>query len=700
MKRLKAVLFAFCAFACLPAAGSALSDSLSKVLLKCAEDTNKVNVYAQLAWELRNSDPDTALYFANKGAELGEKLDYRRGLAACLNNSGVVYYLTSRFREALRNFDHALLLYVTLRDNKAMGRIYNNVGNIYRAQSDFPQAVRFLMKGLKIREEMGDSSGMSSSYNNIGLVYSDQGNNDMALVYFRKSLQIKENLDDNSGIYFTCTNIGMIYYKKNLFQMALDEFEQALEICLATNNKIGLANTYSNIGDVYHEQDDFPMAMQNFQKAMEVAEEIGDLGTLAHVYTSLGNTYLKMGGPARAIELQKKAIGVALKTGLKSTEMEAYKVLSAAYEESGRPAEALSAYKSYTRLKDDILNEQNSEKLAEMSTRFDVENKEKEINLLTKDNEIKNLAVSKNEADLKKQKLLNYSVFGGLVLVLLLAFFIYRSSREKQRANKQLEEKNGLIEQKNKEITDSILYAEKIQRALLPGDADFEQLFPDSFVLFRPKDIVSGDFYWIAKQGDLQFYVTADCTGHGVPGSFMSMLGTSLLNEIVLEKKVTDPAEVLDLLRIKIIMALKQTGASGENKDGMDMVFCCLDKKKKQLTYAAANNPLWILRKGEVLEFEADKEPVGVSVGESNQFNQHVVKLEEGDVIYTFTDGYADQFGGEKGKKFKYKQLKELLLANARMPLASQKQVLEDTITMWQGDLEQVDDMLVIGVKP
>ncbi len=682
-----------------PARGSELSDSLLKKLAVCKQDTNRVNLLAQISWDFRNSDPDTSLYYSNQGIQLAEKLKYDKGLGACLNNAGVVYYLTSRFGDALRCFDHSLILYVTMSDNKALARTYNNIGNIYRAQSDYPKAIRFLLKGLQLREEMGDSTGMSSSYNNVGLVYSDQGELERALNYFKRSLAIKKRLNDKEGVYFTCVNIGTIFYKRGTFDKALEEFEEALEICEETGNKIGMANTYSNIGDVYHEQDDFPMAIMNFEKALALAKEVGDQGTVAHVYLSLGNASEKMGSPKKALDYRKKAIEVSSKLGLKTTEMEAHKGLASTYELLRLPAEALQEYKIWARQKDEILNEQNSDKMAELSTRYDLEKKQREISLLTKDNEIKNLAMSRNEVDLKKQKLVNFLVFGGLLVVMLLAFFIYRNNRQKKKANNALEEKNQLIEEKNKEITDSIIYAEKIQRALLPSATDFEQLFPDSFVLFRPKDIVSGDFYWIAKQGDYVFYVTADCTGHGVPGSFMSMLGTSLLNDIVVEKKVTDPAEVLDLLRIKIIMALKQTGASGENKDGMDMVFCRIDKKKNELTYAAANNPLWIMRKGEVLEFEADKEPVGVSVGESSQFNQHTIPLSEGDIVYTFTDGYADQFGGEKGKKFKYRQLKELLLKNAGKAMDSQCKILEDTIVKWQGELDQVDDILLIGMR-
>jgi serine phosphatase RsbU (regulator of sigma subunit) len=256
-----------------------------------------------------------------------------------------------------------------------------------------------------------------------------------------------------------------------------------------------------------------------------------------------------------------------------------------------------------------------------------------------------------------------------------------------------------IIREKNKDITDSINYAQKIQQAILPDQNEFTKHFPDSFVLFKPKDIVSGDFYWLAQKNDYVFYAAIDCTGHGVPGGFMSMLGSSLLNEIINDKNVFEPGDILDLLRIKIIQALKQKGESGENKDGMDMCLCRINKDRNELVYAAANNPLWIVRNNELLEFASNKQPVGISVGNFSQFEQSTVPLKSNDCIYIFTDGYADQFGGPKGKKFKYKPLKELLIANNKSPMHSQKEILDSTIMNWKGEMEQVDDILLIGIR-
>jgi serine phosphatase RsbU (regulator of sigma subunit) len=304
-----------------------------------------------------------------------------------------------------------------------------------------------------------------------------------------------------------------------------------------------------------------------------------------------------------------------------------------------------------------------------------------------------------------------FVISGGLLVftVALFSVFLIRTryrltlneirSRLELAKSKEIieEERNVVIEQK-KEITDSINYARRIQRAFIPAESEFNSCFADSFVLFKPKDIVSGDFYWMHQKNDKIYYATGDCTGHGVPGGFMTMLGLSFLEEIIDTKSSDNPAEVLNLLREKIVNTLKQGASSEENKDGMDIVLCAVDLSKKTIHYAAANNSFYIVRNGELIEMKADKQPCGF-FHDPKPFTAYEYKLEQGDCIYTFTDGYADQFGGPKGKKFRYKQFESLLLDNCKKPFTHQKEILSSAFGNWKGKLEQVDDVLVIGVR-
>jgi len=302
-------------------------------------------------------------------------------------------------------------------------------------------------------------------------------------------------------------------------------------------------------------------------------------------------------------------------------------------------------------------------------------------------------------------------------VVLLIYVGVRLFKEENNKYAKQIEEQNKSLEEKSKEITDSINYAKKIQSALIPSEEEFNSHFKESFVLFQPKDIVSGDFYWVTKKDNKIFYITGDCTGHGVPGGFMTMLGISFLDEIINEKNILEPAEILNSLRDKIIHTLKQTGNSGESKDGMDIVVCRLDNN--MLTYAAANNSLYVFHKvpltdsasearspaeekqmglAELIEYKPDKQPCGFHHA-IKPFTQHTIHLVAGDCIYTFTDGLADQFGGPKGKKYKYKQLENLAISIQHKSLKDQKHELQKSFENWKGSLEQIDDVCIIGIK-
>ena len=262
----------------------------------------------------------------------------------------------------------------------------------------------------------------------------------------------------------------------------------------------------------------------------------------------------------------------------------------------------------------------------------------------------------------------------------------------------EIQEQKEIVEQKNKDITDSINYAKNIQEAILPHIEDFVTKFPESFILFKPRDIVSGDFYWLANKNEFTFIAVADCTGHGVPGAFMSMLGVALLNEIINMHENILVGDILDKLRENVINSLHQTGEAGKSKDGMDITLCMVDWKQKHVHMAGANNPLYLLRNNDVLEIKADKMPIGYSV-RMDKFTDNVINIQHDDCIFLFSDGYADQFGGPQGKKFKYSQLKELLIQINQYPMAQQKIILNNTIDDWKKDSFQVDDILMIGIK-
>ncbi len=285
-------------------------------------------------------------------------------------------------------------------------------------------------------------------------------------------------------------------------------------------------------------------------------------------------------------------------------------------------------------------------------------------------------------------------VFLFFITIIFFTFF----RRENVLFQKAILEQKDIIEEKQKEILDSIAYAKRIQFSLLASQNLLRSNLPDHFVLFKPKDVVSGDFYWATPTPEGFIYITADCTGHGVPGAFMSLLNISKLSQVINENKINRPDIILNHIRTEIINALNAEG-SEESKDGMDAVLCKLDIPNMKLQYAAANNPFYIIRNKELIVCKADKMPVGKGHDDTLSFTFNEIALQKGDLIYTFTDGYADQFGGVKGKKFKYKQLEEMLLSIHTLPLEDQSKMLDEKFETWKGKLNQVDDVLIIGVK-
>lgn len=276
---------------------------------------------------------------------------------------------------------------------------------------------------------------------------------------------------------------------------------------------------------------------------------------------------------------------------------------------------------------------------------------------------------------------------------------VIERTEEVVRQKSEIETKNEELEILYKQVTDSIHYAKRIQDAILPTNNVIKQLLPDSFILFKPKDIVSGDFYWIEKKNDLVYFAAVDCTGHGVPGAFMSLVGHNILKDIIKNTTAERPSDILDRLREGVVSTLRADDSGKQAKDGMDMTLCAINYKTLELQYAAAFNPLYIIRNGELILHPANKFPIGSYIGEKTSFDNHLIQLQKGDQIFIFSDGYADQFGGPSGKKFMVGNFRKLLLQIAHLDSFQQKEKLNETLLTWQGGQEQVDDVLVIGVK-
>ncbi len=694
-------------------------DSLIAHIKTAKADTAKVLSLLELSKKYyQTGSLEETQQYAGQALVLSQQLRFKKGMAKSHTLLGIVARYQGHYVEALEHHYTSLKIKQEVKDKEGVSASYNNIGAIYWSQGNYPEALTCFFASLKINRELNDKPGIATSCNNIGLIYSNQGNYAEALKNHFASLKIRQELNDKRGISASYNNIGLIYINQKKYEEALKNHFESLKIKIEIGDSAEMTQSYNNIGLTYDYMRKFKEAEQNYLAALKLSEIIGDQQAFAYSCSNLGMLCSRMNKPAQARDYLNKALSIAWQIGSMEDIKFSYKGLAELDSACGNYKQSLDYYKKFIVYRDSLINEENTKSIVRTEMNFEFEKKITADSIKNEEaQKIKDAEIEVQQAQLKQEKTLRYSLFTGLSLIVVFTLFLFNRFKITQKQKRIIElqnrtvdhqrhmaeEQRVLVEEKNKEITDSILYAEKIQRAIMPSASGFSKIIPNSFILFKPKDIVSGDFYWIQETSEYIFYATVDCTGHGVPGGFMSMLGTALLNEIINEKKIYEPADILDLLRIKIILALKQKGESNENKDGMDMVLCRLTKDFKELTYAAANNPLWIIKQDgttlKLQELKADKQPVGINAGNMLQFNQHSFALEKGDTIYTFTDGYADQFGGDKGKKFKQKQLQGTVLSIAHLPIEGQYSLLDKKFENWKKNLEQVDDVLVIGIK-
>jgi serine phosphatase RsbU (regulator of sigma subunit) len=670
-------------------------DSLLKVLPSQKNDTNKVKTLNQLSVQHRIIGSfEKALEFAGQALELsknvtvGKTRGWPMGEGAALQYTGIVYANQGNYPEALKNFLASLQIREKIGDRRGVAISLNNMGNVYHIQGNYQEALKNQFAALKIREEIGDKNGIAGSLNNIGLIYDDQGNYSEALKNNLASLKIREDIGDKNGIAISLNNIGNIYSNQGNYSEALKNHLATLKIFEELGSKNGIATSLNNIGNVNLYQSNYSEALKYFLASLKISEEIGDKKGTAMSLGNLGDAYTKIGKAAEGKNYILQSLVLSKETGAMNLIKDSYISLAKADSALGNYQSAFESYKLYIIYRDSLLNEENTKKTIQQQMQYEFDKKE----ALTQAEQDKKDALALEE--IGKQKMQRNGFIGGFALMLLLAGVSYRSFRNKNKANGILAHKNKIIEEKQKEVIDSINYAKRIQAAILPPLRMVKEHVPDSFILYKPKDIVAGDFYWLEEKNGNILFAAADCTGHGVPGAMVSVICNNGLNRSVREHGITDPGKILDKTREIVIQEFEKS--DDEVKDGMDISLCSLHGNT--LRWSGANNPLWIIRNHEVIEMKPDKQPIG-KYAEYKPFSTHTLELQKGDILYIFTDGYADQFGGEKGKKFKYSKLKELLLSTQNESMDRQKEILNDAFESWKGSLEQVDDVCVIGVR-
>ncbi|MBI2259462.1 MAG: tetratricopeptide repeat protein [Flavobacteriia bacterium] len=584
---------------------------------------------------------------------------------------------------------------------KYLAAALNNIGYLHNLNGNDALAIDFYLKSLKIEEEIDNKIGVAYSLNNIGVIYKTNGNFEKALFYFKKSLKIRQELNDQLAIANSYNNIGTLYNSKGNNIKALEYFMKSLKINQEKNNKSGIGNNLSNIGFIYRNLGEYQKAYEYYKKSLIIKKEVNDLMGLAISMNYIAEILYFQEKYLEALKYSIKSMKLANFIGFPQKIKNAANIQKKIYKKLGNYKLAYEMYELEIFMRDSIEKEENEKELMQKELQYNFDKKLATDSISNaKEKEIRDVEIAKQKAEIRATKNQQYALFGGIFLLFGFIGFIINRYRKIRIQNEIIENQKHLVEEKNREILDSIIYAKRIQSAILPQPKIVKQFLVDSFIFYKPKDIVAGDFYWLEVVGDTVLFAAADCTGHGVPGAMVSVVCNNALNRSVREFDLSYPNEILEKTRE---IVLEEFEKSDENvKDGMDISLCAIDTKKNILRWSGAHNPLWLLRNKEIIETKADKQPIG-KFSHSKPFSLKEIHLEKNDIIYIFTDGFQDQFGGPEsyrgGKKYRPSKMRELFLSICEKTMEEQKIIIEKSFEDWKGDLEQVDDVCVIGVR-
>lgn len=711
-----------------PAQSDFYIDSLIVESSKCKDDTNKLNLLNIIS---ENAEEDIWPMYNNELGKLAARLQKsdipeirlcaKKHLAASLNNKGFYFAEKGIPYKAVIFFNKSLAIQREIKDLEGEAYSLSNLGTIYDSKGDIYKALEFYFASIKIREKLNNKVSMAQSYNNIAILYNHQNDLTNSVKYHFQSLKIRKEIKDARGVALAYNNIGSTYthlietsfkgkekIPDSLFRKSLEYFQKGYAYYEEENDEHGMALALFNIGDYYMLQADcffknnpakfdsiINISENLFMQSFEIFNKLNEKEWVANIYNGLANIYWRKKKIKEAIENGEKAMKLAKELGYPETIQNSANILRKIYQEKHEFKKALEMSDLYYTMRDSVVNDNN--KKESLSKYFLYQNEKQQL-LAAANHEKMELVFSTKS---KQKNMIIYFVIAGLVACAVFGIFMYKRFKITQKQNRIIHEQKQIVEQQKymveesqKEVLDSINYAKRIQYALLANDELLAENLRSHFILFKPKDIVSGDFYWASKHGNKFYLAVCDSTGHGVPGAFMSLLNIGFLSEAIKEKNIFEPHKIFNYVRERLIESISKE----EQQDGMDGILICIEESSDVITYAAAHNAPILVRENELIELPKDKMPVGK--GEKlTEFNLHSIRVNQGDMLYLYTDGYADQFGGDKGKKFKYKTLNNLLLSINDLSLEEQAKILNQNFIDWRDKLDQVDDVLVVGIK-
>ena len=638
-------------------------DSLKQVLKSTADQGEKVNCYNELARQFF-SQPDSCIYYSDKLITAAQEIKRHEFVGLGHHYKGIMLYNQHDMAGTIENYFKALDAYKQNDDSTRIALIYTSIGNVYEKLGDNETA----LKNHRLSEKWygKDIHGLAYLYHNMGAVYKHLESYDSAARYYNMSIELKRSLNDQSGI----------------------------------------AVTYNNLGEMHKITGNPLRAKRLFRDAIRIKREHNSPHSLAVSLGNLGLLLIQQDSVHKGIGLCKEAEAIYKDEGVLEDDKDICECLFMGYQKLNDDHRALDYLIRLNAAKELLFSEEKTRDLARQESNYVYQKKSYQDSVeQARVNEIKlaNEKAQKEEAEAAnlRNQIILYFVLAIVAVILFFVYMVVKSLRLVREQKAKVDEAYDELEEKNKEILDSITYAKRIQSAILPPSKLVKSYLNNSFILYKPKDIVAGDFYWMEPTKDAVLFAAADCTGHGVPGAMVSVICNNGLNRSVREHGLKEPGEILDKTREIVISEFEKS--EEEVKDGMDIALCSLSAKSEStqiLKYAGANNPLWVIRNGsdKIEEIKADKQPIG-QYAKPLPYTTHEVQLNTGDSFYIFSDGFADQFGGDKGKKFKAANFKKLILSIQKEPIEHQKTLIDEAFENWMGELEQLDDVCIIGVK-
>lgn len=627
-------------------------------LYASGNDTNKVRTLLRLS-DLYHNDFQQAYSFASQGLELSAKLDFARGKAAS----------------------------------------YNSIADAYWFHADYVKAQEYYFKSLRISDSINDKLGLANSLYNIGWIICIQQENHKEIGYLYRALGIYKELRDTFGLLKLYSGLGTYYSNRftgketwRYYDSSLKYYKLYMDLCQQTNGKHNPGVMYGNFADLMAKAGDMQSARFYSKQNLEYLQKSGDSTMMYQAIINLAELDGMSGKLDEAIKEFHEGERFALRTDSRELLKQCYQGLYESYERKNNIPAAYDYFRKHVALRDSIDVSIRSAELGDIRSSYEIGKREASIKSLQQEKEIEEL----------KNARTTYFLIGAVVVtiaIFVVAWLLYRQNRQKNAINVQLKNQNAVITHKKQEIENSIRYAKGIQTALLPDVRELKSCFKDSFVYYLPKDVVSGDFYWFHRLDNFLYCVAADCTGHGVPGALMSIVSMDKMTQAIFEKKILEPKDILSFLNIEIKKALKQHDESSQQRDGLDIALLRFNLSDNTVMYAGANRPLYLVRDGRLNEYKPDKVAIAGFTDDNHVFSQQSIRLVKHDWLYIFSDGYADQFGGPDGKKYMSRNFKNLLVSVAAQDAEVQEREIVNGHMTWKGQYEQVDDILVIGIK-